>query len=259
MHIFNKIKYRTPESVELEFVLAGIGSRSWALIIDYQILGIILIGFLIVWSTVSLQLIDWLGGFVKGDKIANWLTAIFILIYYSVYSGYFVFFETIWQGQTPGKRIAKIRVIRDNGRPVSLLQSGLRALLRPIDDTLFLGAFFIAFSRREKRLGDWVAGTVVIQSQAAKKPTRLQISESSQAIAEELSQTSDLSTLLPDDFAVVREYLLRREGMSAKARSSVAKKLSSQLKAILHLENFPSSINHDIFLEAIYLAYQNHK
>lgn len=164
MHLFKRVKFSTPESVELEFTLAGIGNRAWALIIDYHVLTGILVVFFIVWTIVSLQLSDfWVNIF--GSKSSLWLMAIAFVVSFVIYSGYFVFFETLWQGQTPGKRFAKIRVVRDDGRPIGLQQATLRGLLRVFDEFLYIGAFLIALSPHEKRLGDLAAGTIVIQAQ----------------------------------------------------------------------------------------------
>ncbi|MBF2007701.1 MAG: RDD family protein [Chlorogloeopsis fritschii C42_A2020_084] len=256
MHIFNRVKYQTPESVELEFVLAGIGSRAWALLIDYHVLALILITFLITWLFLSVQVLDWLTNIFGGDKVGIWLYAIALLVNYFIYTGYFVCFETLWQGQTPGKRIAKIRVLKDNGRPIGLQQAALRALLRPIDDTLFLGAFFIIFGRREKRIGDWVAGTIVIQTQPPSLATTFTISEQAKLLCQELLETANISAMLPDDFAIIREYLLRRKGMSQKGRDAVALRLAKQVKTIINLDKSPEGVSPDVFLEAIYLAYQ---
>jgi uncharacterized RDD family membrane protein YckC len=88
------------------------------------------------------------------NRLALWLIAVQALIGFFIYVGYFVFFETVWSGQTPGKRYAKIRVIRDDGRRVRLQQSTLRALMRPFDELLFISVFFIVLNQREKRLGD---------------------------------------------------------------------------------------------------------
>jgi uncharacterized RDD family membrane protein YckC len=255
MHLFNRIKFSTPESVELEFTLAGIGSRAWALIIDYNILGLSLALFIAVWLTISSQLIDF-GLETFGSGFYLWMTAIGFLILFLIYAGYFVFFETIWQGQTPGKRIAKIRVICDDGRPVGLQQAALRALLRPIDETLFIGAFLILFNSKEKRLGDLVAGTIVIQAQPVNKSGNLTISSEAKSFYISLQKISDLSQLLPDDFAIIREYLQRRSGMSNKARSSLSLKLADQVKSIINLTVLPAEISADVFLEAVYLAYQ---
>ncbi|GAB1541362.1 hypothetical protein NUACC21_40330 [Scytonema sp. NUACC21] len=254
MHILNRVKFRTPESVELEYTLAGIGNRAWALLIDYHILAVIMILLLITWLTVSVQLNE-LWKAIFGEKTALWLLAIASLIGFTIYAGYFVIFETLWQGQTPGKRFAKIRVVRDDGRPVGLQQTTLRALLRPVDEFLFIGAFLIMFARREKRLGDLAAGTIVIQqiSTASKKFT---ISEQAKSLSEQLLEMTDLSAMLPDDFAVIREYLYRRSAMARKARTPVAVRLAQDVKEILNLENLPEDATPDLFLEAIYLAYQ---
>lgn len=256
MHLFNRIKYHTPESVELEFTLAGIGNRAWALIIDYLILAIIWIVFIIVWIFTSARLSDFWQQ-IFGSSVSLWLIAITFIVSFVIYAGYFVFFETFWHGQTPGKRSAKIRVVRDDGRPVGLQQSTLRGLLRPFDEFLYIGAFLIMFSRREKRLGDLAAGTIVIQSQIQTASATFKISEQAKSFYNDLLQITDLSILLPDDFAVIREYLQRRSGMSPKARNALALKLVQQVQAILYLEQLPETISPDVFLEAVYLAYKH--
>jgi uncharacterized RDD family membrane protein YckC len=257
MHIFNRVKFLTPESVELEFTLAGIGNRVWALVIDYHVLGLTIGLFFIAWTTITVQLRDfWANLF--GDKAGLWSLAIAFFIFFVIYVGYFVFFEAIWQGQTPGKRVAKIRVVRDDGRPVGLQQTTLRALLRPFDEVLFIGAFLIIFSGKEKRLGDLVAGTIVIQTQAVNVAAKekLVLSEAANSVCDNLLQVADLSPMLPDDFAVIREYLIRRNIMSEKARASLSLELTRQVQAIIKLENLSNNISPDVFLEAIYLAYQ---
>ncbi|WP_017316403.1 RDD family protein [Mastigocladopsis repens] len=255
MHIFNRVKFSTPESVELEFTLAGIGNRAWALLIDYHVLGVILVLFLIAWLTVSIQFADFWSSIFR-DRAGFWLMAIASFVGFGIYGGYFVFFETLWQGQTPGKRFAKIRVVRDDGRLIGLQQATLRALLRPFDEVLFIGAFLIMFSYLEKRLGDLAAGTIVIQTYTPMTATTLTVSEQAKSVSEQLLQIADLSAMLPDDFAVIREYLHRRSAMAATARASVALQLAKDVKAIIHLEKIPEAITPDVFLEAIYLAYQ---
>ncbi|MCC5637402.1 RDD family protein [Nostoc sp. CHAB 5844] len=257
MHIFNRIKFRTPESVELEFTLAGIGSRAWALLIDYLVLAVILVVCIYTWITISGQVAEvWKDQDNFGSQVGLWLIAITFLLLFGIYAGYFVFFETLWQGQTPGKRFTKIRVVRDDGRPVGLAQATLRSLLRPLDEFFFLGAFLIIFSRREKRLGDWAAGTIVIESQTATASATFTISEQARLLYAELPNTADLSQLLPDDFAIIREYLQRRSAMAAKSRIALASKLTQQVAAIVNLDKLPE-VPPDVFLEAVYLAYQH--
>lgn len=255
MHLFNRVKYRTPESVEIEFTLAGIGNRAWALLIDYLVLATILTVLLIAWVIIVNQLSNFLSQ-IFGDKFGLWIIALTMIVGFVVYAGYFVFFETMWQGQTPGKQAAKIRVIRDDGRPIGMQQATLRALLRPFDEFMFIGAFLIIFSGKEKRLGDLAAGTLVIQTETQTQSTNFIISEQAKSWHQELIQMTDLSVLLPDDFAVIREYLQRRRTMSPKARTELAQKLAQQLTEILNLDNLPAAIHPDLLLEAVYLGYQ---
>jgi uncharacterized RDD family membrane protein YckC len=255
MRFFNRITFQTPESVELEFTLAGIGNRAFALLIDYAVLTLTLLLFLLAWTFLSTQLSNFLEDVFNNGKLGLWFVAIFFLIAFAIYISYFVFFETLWFGQTPGKRIAKIRVVRDDGRLIGLQQATLRALLRPFDETLFIGAFLIMLGSREKRLGDLAAGTIVIQAQAPTSAT-LTISEQAKTLHEQLLKTADLSKLLPDDFVIIREYLQRRNAMSLKARASLSLKLAEQVVAIINLEKLPQSVTPDVFLEAIYLVYQ---
>ncbi|MEH1907322.1 MAG: RDD family protein [Nostoc sp.] len=252
MRFFNRITFQTPESVELEFTLAGIGNRALALLIDYTVLAVTLLVFFLTWTVFSTQLFN----FFEAQNLGIWLIAIFFIIAFAIYISYFVFFETLWFGQTPGKRIAKIRVVRDDGRLIGLQQATLRALLRPFDETLFIGAFLIMFGRQEKRLGDLAAGTIVIQTQTTTASAILMISEQAKVLHEQLVQIADLSSLMPDDFAVIREYLQRRAAMSLKPRALLSLKLAEQVVSIINLEKLPEAVTPDVFLEAIYLVYQ---
>jgi uncharacterized RDD family membrane protein YckC len=257
MRFFNRILLSTPESVELEFLLAGIGNRTYALLVDYSILMAVFTAFWILSTVFGLGLFSVLeqqGGNYSWASL--WIWAIFILLNFLLWNGYFILFETIWQGQTPGKRFAKIRVIRDDGRPIGLVQATLRSLLRSIDDTLFIGMFFILFGKREKRLGDWAAGTIVIQEEAGDRKATLTLSEKGTQLATQLPELANLSQLIPDDYAVVREYLLRRGKMATKARSDKSMELARQLRILMSMETVPPNTTSDDFLEAVYLAYQ---
>ena len=254
MNLFNKIKLQTPESVELEFTLAGIGNRAYALIIDYIILGFTLFLSLVITIFLTYQ-IDFVLGDLQG-KALQWLWAIEALIAFVIYVGYFVIFETIWQGQTPGKKRIKIRVIRENGKPVRLTQSVLRALLRPVDDIFFIGVFFIAFAKKEQRIGDLVAGTVVIQDEQTIKSANFPISDEAKYLAVQLRIETEINNLLPEDFATIRDYLQRRKMMILKYQHQLSRKLADRVKEIIGLENIPDNYSNNQFLEAIYLAYQ---
>lgn len=260
MRLFNRINLQTPESVELEFTLAGIGNRALALLIDNIIWGTILLGVLIIGGIISSQLQEiWLNFFDDDESLLLWTVSIQILVFFSIYMGYFVFFETLWQGQTPGKRLVKLRVIRDDGRPGRLPQATLRSLLRPIDDLFFLGVFFIIFGKQEKRLGDWVAGTLVVQEERPVTSAKFPLSQEARTLAEQLPTQANLSQLLPEDFAVIREYLRRRSVMLAEARIEKSKELARQVKQLIELEKVPKGVTANHFLEAVYLAYQQER
>jgi uncharacterized RDD family membrane protein YckC len=124
MRFFNRITIQTPESVELEFTLAGIGNRAYALLIDYIIWGLTLLVFLYIAIFIFFQLSLFQN---LRDSLGLWYTSIQLLIIFTIFVGYFVCFETLWQGQTPGKRFVKIRVICDDGRAIGLQQATMRS------------------------------------------------------------------------------------------------------------------------------------
>lgn len=258
MRFFNQVSLSTPESVELEFTLAGIGSRVLAVFIDYQLVTIGLALFWFLWSVFGIGL---LANLNEGDgntsAAPTWLLAIGILLNFIIAWGYFIYFEVLWRGQTPGKRIAKIRVVRDDGRPVKLPQAVLRSLLRTIDEILFIGLLMIVFGKREKRIGDWVAGTIVIQDERGDRQQKIYISDAGKQLAAALPEMADLSQLLPDDYAVIREYLLRRGKMADSPRREKSLELARQLRHLIALEAIPENTVADHFLEAVYLAYQD--
>ncbi|NEO26798.1 MAG: RDD family protein [Kamptonema sp. SIO4C4] len=254
MKLLNEIELRTPESVTLTFTLAGIGKRAQALLIDYIIWSLLLLFWTIVSVTFASSVFP--DGLSTETQSTLWFFAFYILIFFIIYVGYFIFFEVWWQGKTPGKRFVNIRVIRDDGKPARLPQATLRALFRPIDDLFFLGLFFIILGKREKRLGDWIAGTVVIQEEQKKSQFQFSPSTASQELAEQLRSQVNISQLRPEEFLIIRLYLERRSQMIPEARYSKAKELAYQVKDILALAGVPEGVTALQFLEAIYLAYQ---
>jgi uncharacterized RDD family membrane protein YckC len=260
MRWLNQIALVTPESVELEFMLAGIGNRAYAFTIDFVIWLLTISLFLSVWSTAYdriEELVLWLGG--DADAARQWVFAIGLLIVFSIYVSYFIVFETLWRGQTPGKRIANIRVICDDGRPAGLFQATSRALLRPIDDLLFTGSigfFLIWLTKREKRLGDWLAGTLVIQADRPSAPKDFVIADTAQSAARQLEAIAQLELLPPTYFAQLRYYLYRRSQFDRRPKTEVSLYLARRIKRAIKLETLPMDMTPDLFLEAVYLAYQ---
>jgi len=250
MRFFNQINLQTPESVELEFTLAGIGNRSLALLIDYIIVSL---SMLLVWGTGFFVLFQ-LTGVGLPDKLSQWIVAIQSMTAFAISVGYFVVLETVWGGQTLGKKWTKIRVIRDDGKPARLPQAILRGLLRPVDVFTSVGSFFIIFTRQEKRLGDMVAGTVVVQEES--KVAQVDIDPEAENLAVRLKVDAELDRLLPDDFATIRDFLQRRKSIMLEYQHQLSRKLAQQVLEIILLDAVPEGYSNSQFLEAIYLAYQ---
>lgn len=255
MRFLNQINLQTPESVELEFTLAGIGNRSLALIIDYLICGLTILFIWVIGGFLYFQLLSNLTVDGLSDRLAQWLWAILSIASFGIYVGYFVIWETLWRGQTPGKKWTKIRVIRDNGKPERLPQAILRALLRPVDDLFFIGVFLIIFLSQEKRIGDLVAGTIVVQEESGKL-AEVDISPEAEDLAVQLQTEAEIANLEPEDFATIRDFLQRRKNIMLQYQHQLSRKLAQQVKEIILLDEIPEGYSNSQFLEATYFAYQ---
>src|ERR1019366_2225479 len=153
----------TPEQIPLEFPLAGIGSRSLALAVDTCIQAGA--GLALIASAYAVG--------ARASKMPTkgaWTLAVLVLLWFLVQFGYFAVFESTWNGQTPGKRLSNLRVIQDSGRPITVYEAVARNLLRIVDSipALYGVAIICALlSAKSKRLGDYVAGTVVVHEKPA--------------------------------------------------------------------------------------------
>ena len=158
-------KILTPENVNVEFELAGLGSRTLAAIVDSLVQGALLLVVIIsmLLAGVNFEELDWYGSLV---------IALGIAILFIVFFGYYIFFEMLMNGQTPGKKAAKLRVVRKTGEPVTIFDSFIRNILRIVDmlPSLYLvGSVFLIFSRDYQRIGDLAANTIVVKTGAARK------------------------------------------------------------------------------------------
>src|SRR5439155_7449084 len=170
----------TPERVPLEFALASIGNRFLAVALDHFIQYFSI--FLIAWFFYSLSSAGGEGLGETSDRLLEempkWTIAILIIILFLIFAGYFIVFEWLWNGQTPGKRLLKLRVIRDDGRPITLWEAIARNLLRIVDaapgfllPVYSIGLVVIFLSNRDQRLGDVFAGAVVVRERQDEAPT----------------------------------------------------------------------------------------
>lgn len=170
---YNEVSIKTPEYVSLRFQSANLGSRALAFIIDSLIVAVAQVIVLIL-AVLSV------GGFESFFSMAEsgfLILALVIIIFFIINYGYFIFFEYFNTGQTPGKRVVGIRVIQDNGHNITMLSSVIRNLMRIIDSlpsAYFIGIIMVFFHAENKRLGDLVAGTIVVHERPGKrKETKL--------------------------------------------------------------------------------------
>ena len=148
----------TPANIEIEYKLAGVGARLAAFVIDFsiQILAILLAAGIIFGTNYQLRDIP-----VIATRFSVAL-AIFMVVVFVIHFGYFIVLEMVMNGQSIGKRVFGLRVICDNGQPIEFSNSLMRGVIRSTLDSMYFGLFVILFSKKHKRVGDMVAGTIVV-------------------------------------------------------------------------------------------------
>ncbi|MHB0913116.1 MAG: RDD family protein [Armatimonadota bacterium] len=224
----NEITILTPEHVELKFELAGIGSRFIALLIDTLLQGLILIVLgLALFGLGALSAIGPL------EKLNGWLVAVFVLVIFIVWSGYFLYFEATKNGQTPGKKSVGIQVILDTGHPIDFRAALLRNVLRIADSIPAYGVGVITMwvSPQYRRLGDYVAGTLVVRvPRAALAPEKPEFQDE-RVVGTLLPEEAlpHLGAVTKEEFRTVRHFLDRQEELAPGVRQTLAQKLAEPL------------------------------
>ncbi|HWP57097.1 MAG TPA: RDD family protein [Candidatus Acidoferrales bacterium] len=221
----------TPDNVSLEFELAGLGSRFCAYLIDSLIISamIIALGLALLFA----------GGAPAGllkdalreasAWVTSWNIALVLFLAFAAYWGYYVFFEGLQRGATPGKKKMGIRVIREDGLPIGLREAALRNLVRAADmlppPCYLLGGVVAQFDRYGRRLGDMVAGTLVVverfdvgaaDASGAAWAARVEQGRSRQAV------TLPQGTLSASQIALVEQFIARRQSLPAERRAALA-------------------------------------
>ena len=198
----------TPANIEIEYRLAGAGSRLAAFTIDFtlQIIFSLLLGVIILFGIYNYR-------FATLEGLEGSALALLIISWFLIYFCYFIFLEMAMNGQSIGKKIFGLRVIRDNGQPVRLQDSLIRNLFKAVLDILYIGLFFILFSPKHKRIGDMVAGTVVVAEHYGSigpslQPTHLPVfnNKASRAGVEQLPHL----LLSPEERDLLNMYMARK-------------------------------------------------
>ena len=225
----DKLTIETPEQTVLEFEIAGIGSRFLALAFDTLLQILLGIGLLVIMVVVGIAMPD-------SAKGGIWVIALIALAYFVLFFGYFAIFEVIWNGQTPGKKKEGLRVIKDSGRPITPSEAVGRNLMRIVDQLPAFYAIGISsalLSRQNKRLGDFVAGTIVVHEKSLVDAKPVWQSPLAGQAAPTTAYGSE--RLTPEEFALIEAFLNRRDSLPGDVRFSMADQIAKQIRPKLTL------------------------
>jgi len=255
----DQLSIDTPELVAIVMPLAGIGSRFIALLVDYLIWG----AGLVVLIIVAILVLPALDAFKP--KSAQWAEAILIFLVFLFNWGYFTLFEAFWNGRTPGKRVARIRVIQRSGRSIGLLESMARNLVRYVDQLPFfyaVGVITMFVTRQHQRLGDLAAGTLVVRDRDPETPLwgdsgsrtfTAQLFSANAPIPEPHTAltlpATGIAKLTSADLEVLEGFFSRRLDMSMETRQALALRIGAAIQAKSGLE-VPAGFSVETFLEA---------
>ena len=239
--------------------LAGIGSRFIALLVDYLIWipAILLVGKIFSYFMPSITAFSHLS--------QQWAVAIYVFLIFLFNWGYFTLFEAFWNGRTPGKRVARIRVIQRSGRAIGLFESMARNFIRYIDMIPWLvpyavGTIAIFVTRDHQRLGDLAAGTLVVRDRIEEAPVSTESTRTFTAnIFAPVVPTPEphAAYTLPDhgiaklsssDLQVLESFFARRLDMPLATREALARRIASAIQAKSGLEP-PPGASVETFLE----------
>ncbi|MGO9875322.1 MAG: RDD family protein [Acidimicrobiia bacterium] len=238
MQLDNRVTFATPEGVTLELVLAGLGSRFLARLLDTVIQAALIIALLV-------------GVAVSGSP--GWVQAIAIVATFLVVFAYDVILETLNNGRTIGKLAAGIRVVGRTGEPVRFLASAVRNIARILDflPLLYLiGTIAIMTTERGQRVGDLAAGTLVTRDRfPGLTHTSAPITVTADAVA-----TWDVSAVNANELQAVRHFLDRRLELRWPARSYFASDLANRLGP--KVAGIPANSHPEYVLEGIVVAKQ---
>jgi uncharacterized RDD family membrane protein YckC len=243
VHPDERLKIDTPEQIALELPVAGIGSRFLAVAVDTLL-------------QVALYIVPFIGALAFSRTFAAGLPAFFatigpavsILAAFCAYWGYFAVFETFWGGQTPGKRLAHIRVVKESGRPINGYEAVARNVLRAIDflPALYgVGLVVMMLNRNSRRIGDYVAGTYVVHDRAATgmRPAWL-------AAAPASGPTEQLARVTVDELVLIETFLQRRDELDPLVRYQMANQIADRIERKTGMRRDPAKLT-DEFLESM--------
>jgi uncharacterized RDD family membrane protein YckC len=233
----DKLIIDTPEQIPLEFALAGVGSRALALMLDTLIMFLGLVVLIFVGALV----VGGLSSFWSGAS--NWAAAIFIFLFFLLQWGYFAISEILMKGQTFGKRLLNLRVIKDSGAPITAYDAIGRNLLRVVDAFPFLfpfafygiGIVAAMLNKRNKRLGDMVAGTVVVHERPLAEMQPVWALSSSIEGKEAPPSPYNVARLSVEELQLIEAFLSRRFELAPQLRIQTAFQIAARVSRTLEI------------------------
>ena len=235
----------TPEAVVLDIETAGFASRIFAGLIDTAAM---LITLLILGGISS-------AAFARSESSVRTVLAVlfFVLIF-----GYPIVFETIMRGRTPGKAVLGLRAVTIDGAPVRLREATLRAMGGVVDRLLppggITGAIFVTITPRNQRVGDLIAGTIVIRDPVRFVPTPA-LWFTAPAGLESFAETIDPTAITVEQYTVVRSFLTRGPSLSPSIRFALATDLADRLAGVVR-HGAHRSVHPEWFLVCAMARYQ---
>lgn len=229
-------------------MVAGIGSRFMAVALDtlIQIVIFLVLFFVSLWLAAGLSF--W-------DKASLWVISIAIFIVFCVYWGYFATFEILWKGQTPGKRWAGIRVIKDTGRPINAFEAISRNLVRVVDyfpGFYGVGVVTMMLNAKHQRLGDFVAGTLVVHETSDRESQMFFNYAASPDFP--LPQAAHLTL---QEAELIETFLGRRLDLAPQVRVYNAHQIAGMIAARLGVQPEARPAQDEAFLELLVREFRN--
>jgi len=232
----------TPENVELRFDVAGLGSRLGAAIIDYVVIGfsyvVLIVGGMVLGGAADAAIRAWDPG--GAAAIAGLFLAVSLIFAFGGWWGYFLLFELVWNGQSPGKRLLGLRVVRRDGRPLDFVTALVRNVLRWIDQAALIGVFAMVVDGSSRRLGDIAAGTIVVREPRRLRQRALAAVELPRPIAANASAHGNTGKLTMAHYTLIRDFFSRADRLRPEAADALASRLAGEVARVLDLD--PSRI-----------------
>ncbi|MGZ4704253.1 MAG: RDD family protein, partial [Acidimicrobiales bacterium] len=239
----------TPEAVLLEFDTAGVGSRTAAVLLDVLI-QVSILGLL---SLAAFFLAGAVGG--GAGTVALIIMLVMVLV---VIVGYPLAMESLWGGRTLGKAALGLRVVTVEGGPVRVRQSATRAIIGVFELWATFGSVAVLatiLTRDNQRLGDLLAGTLVLRERAAMATAATAMSFPAPYGYADYVASIDVSVLTNDQYGVIRTFLMRVLDLTVEARGALAVKLANATALQLH-HTPPANLPPELFLVCVASAYQ---